>query len=228
MAAGSLIAALAITFCAPHVGYPQAAPLSQEAEVAIMLDRVNGAAGLPQLRESILPPGTRELRFLASDGGMMWRGLPLLRIVQTPDSVFGEVYLVWYDRLDSTGTPIEPNWVVSSGDGCVARQYRPGLSSCKLPLWHISWPEVADTLDRLGAWDLFPTAGLVRRGDRTVDSSAGGLIVTVTTEQGSIFGEARIGDHYGSLWYSAPDRLAGPEVPPLRRVAAIVKRLSRQ
>src|SRR3990167_4349532 len=107
MVARPLLVVLALTFGEPGAGYPQAAPLSPEAEVALMLDHVNGAAGLPQLRESILPPGTRELRFIASDGGMRWRGLPLLRIVQTPDSVFGEAHLVWYDRLDSTGTPIE-------------------------------------------------------------------------------------------------------------------------
>ena len=42
-----------------------------------------------------------------------------------------------------------------------------------------------------------------------------------------ILGEARTGDHYGSLWYYDPELLSGPEVLPLRRVAALVMRLAR-
>src|SRR5688500_12116381 len=75
------------------------------------LDVVSRAAGIPVLRSLILPPGVRGLRFSASDGGMIWQPIPVLRLVEWPDSVAGELYLYWPRLRDSTGLELSAGWV---------------------------------------------------------------------------------------------------------------------
>ena len=209
-----VMAALVVALGLPGETDAQATPVGMEAFVERMLERANGAVGLPALHEAALAPGTRELRFVALEGGMIWHWAPLLRIVQTPDTLFGELYLYWPDQLDSTGTRLGPWWVTRAPPECLPRQFIPEWSSCRLSMWDASWPVVADSLNRLGVWSLFPRAGALRRGSQLTDGPG-------------ILGEVRIGDHYGSLWYYNPELLSGPEVLPLRRVAALVMRLAR-
>jgi len=77
-------------------------------EAGLVLEGAARAAGLPILRTAALPAGTREMRFSPSAGGMIWQPIPLLRLIERPDRVLGELYLYWPRLADSTGRDAQP------------------------------------------------------------------------------------------------------------------------
>lgn len=76
------------------------------------------AAPIPVLDSVALPPGARELRLSASVSGMIWRPIPLLRLVEWDNRVAGELYLYWPRLRDSTGHEMIPFWVNNRQSGC--------------------------------------------------------------------------------------------------------------
>ena len=122
-------------------------------EVRSLHDSTLAAVGLPSLAGASLPPGYREFRLSQGHGMILGGRYPLLRIVQSPDHVAGELYWMWcapcraelaplgrpidwatlLRRFDSLGVatfraPVPRGWISDAGDLVVevrvGRSYR--------------------------------------------------------------------------------------------------------
>lgn len=177
------------------------------------LDVVSRAAGIIVLRSLILPPGVRELRFSASDGGMIWHPIPVLRLVEWPDSVAGELYLYWPRLRDSTGRELSAGWVGRARTGCRSVHQTDRWATCRIiPHGEISWQMIADSLSALSIWDLPPGHVAERRGSNRSD-------------QDGLSAEVLVGAAYRHFMYYDLDRLRGDDVPRVRAAARLVASL---
>ena len=113
---------------------------------------VSDARGIPNLRTVQLPADTREVRI--SDGYAMAAGepVPMLRIVQTPQSVKGELYFFWLERPGDLR-----HYGPASGRRINCTVAEKSVRTC-LTLGEfaeaVDWPRVASELALLGVWSL--------------------------------------------------------------------------
>jgi hypothetical protein len=204
--------------------------LDSAGEVKSGREFVAQASGFPPLRTAVLPVGTREMRFSPVPGGMVWSPSPLLRLIEMPDQIIGELYFYWGRLRDSVGYDIQPHWVTYASSGCQAVQQSSQWAMCRLkPRQGISWKAVADSLQALGIWEL-PTRqrdGIIR--DDFVDSAGvRRRRMTFASDQDGVAAEMLIGSVYRHLWYYDLDRLDGDDVPRVRAAAELVNSLLAQ
>jgi hypothetical protein len=131
-----------------------AASAFDSAQADAPFSEVADARGIPNLRTVQLPTDTREIRI--SDGSAMVTGggapVPMLRLVQTPQLVKGELYFFWRERPGAprrygpeSGRRINCTVAERSIRTCVTLgQFERG----------VNWDAVAADLGRLGAWTL--------------------------------------------------------------------------
>jgi hypothetical protein len=170
------------------------------------------ATGLAVLRTVALPDSAREMRFSASRSTMVWAPTPLLRLIEWPDRILGELYLYWARLSDSTGQEIQPHWLAHRPTDCRPAQRVPGWAGCRIEVHGgVSWRAVADSLRTLGVWDLVPGA-----------REPPGFI----TDQDLVLAEVLIGDRYHNFRYYDLDRLQGEDVIRIRAAADLVLSLS--
>jgi hypothetical protein len=175
-----------------------------------VLDSVARAAGLPVLRTAALPVAERELRLAAVGSGMVGQPVPLLRLLEAPYSVSGEVFFYWRRSRDSTGRSVQPDWVLNGQSGCRVVQSMSGWAACRVEVQpETRWPIVADSLQALGIWKL-PLSGAPDHA---------GIHVS---DQESVVGEVLVGDRYGRFEYRNLTRAPGEDLPRVRAAAALV------
>jgi hypothetical protein len=157
--------------------------------------------------------GVREVRFSASRSGMVWHPIPLLRLIEWPDRVLGELYFYWPRMRDSTGRDAQPYWVAHGQSGCRRVQSAPGWAACRLDVRpESSWRAVADSFRALGVWDLPAGGASERRGSDISD-------------QDGVLAEVLIGNRYRRFMYYDLDRLHGEDVARIRAAADLVMSL---
>ena len=179
----------------------------------VVLESAARAARLPVLRTAALADGGREMRFSVSRSGMVWEPIPLLRLIELPDRVLGELYLYWGRQSDSTGQDIEPYWIAHSRSGCRVIRTVPGWAACRIDVrGGIEWRAVADSVRALRIWELPPDGVSERQGSSF-------------TDQDLILAEVLIGDRYRSFRYYDLDRLQGEDVTWIRAAADLVTTL---
>jgi hypothetical protein len=175
-----------------------------------VLDSVARAAGLPVLRTAALPVGERELRLAAVGSGMAGQPVPLLRLLEAPHSVSGEVFFYWRRSRDSTGRSAQPDWVLSGQSGCRVVQSMSEWAACRVEVQpETTWRIVADSLQALGIWSLPPGGAPDHAGSHVSD-------------QESVVGEVLVGDRYGRLEYRDLTPAAGEDLPRVRGAASLV------
>lgn len=179
-----------------------------------VLDEVARAAGIPILSSVVLRPEVRELRLSASVSGMIWQPIPLLRLLQWPDSVAGELYMYWPRLRDSTGREVVPSWVREARSGCRSVHQTNGWATCRIsPEPGTSWLAVADSLRVLDVWELPPGHVEERRGSHWSD-------------QDGILAEILVGAAHRRFRYYDLDKLTGDDVYRIRAAAQLVTRLT--
>lgn len=177
---------------------------------AAVLEEVSRAAGIPILSSVVLRPDVRELRLSASVTGMIWQPIPLLRLLQWPDSVAGELYLYWPRLRDSTGREVPPVWLRDVRGGCRSVHQTNRWGTCRIsPEPGTSWQAVADSLRALEIWGLPPGHVEERRGSHWSD-------------QDGVMAELLIGAAYRRFLYYHLDRLTGDDVFRVRAAAQLV------
>jgi hypothetical protein len=180
-----------------------------------ILDQVSRAAGIPVLSSVALQPEVRELRLSVSESGMIWQPIPLLRLLQGPDSVVGELYFYWPRLRDSTGQEIAPRWVSEARNGCRSVHQTNRWATCRIiPEPGISWLGVADSIRALDIWDLPPGHVEERRGSHRSD-------------QDGVLAELLLGPFYRRFQYYDLDRLTGDDVFRIRAAAQLLARLAK-
>ncbi len=180
------------------------------------LDGAAQAAGFPTLRTAILPADAREIRLSPVASGLVWAPSPVLRLIETPDRVIGELYFYWLRLRDSTGRDLQPLWVKYRESGCGAIRLSAGWGVCRLETRQgVSWRAVADSLAALGVWRLLPDS-TARRRRRMV------------TDQEAVAIETLVGSSYRHFWYYDLDQLDGEDIPRVRAAANLVKDLLAQ
>lgn len=133
--------------------------------VARPFSEVAEARGMPSLSSVVLPDGSREIRLTDSYGMAAGRKIPMLRVVETPEGVTGEVILFWA----TADAPLAP-----STPGCV--RWREAMSTCvSVATSDVDWPAVAAEIDRLGGWTL--TESCRARSDLISATDAGDLLI---------------------------------------------------
>ena len=111
------------------------------------------------------------------------REIPMLRLVETPDGVSGELILFWAEPATSP-SPLSSE--------CI--RWREDMSTCvRIDDSDIDWSVVAAELDRLGAWTL--TQPCRSRTDLSSVSDAGDLLI-----------QRLDGEHFESYQCNAPRR----------------------
>ena len=177
---------------------------------AAVLDEVSRAAGIPILSSVVLQPEVRELRLSPSGSGMIWHPIPLLRLLQWPDSVAGELYLYWPRLRDSTGQDVSPGWIREARNGCRSVHQTNRWATCRIsPEPGTSWQAIADSLRALEIWGLPPGHVEERRGSDWSD-------------QDGVLAELLVGAAYRRFRYYDLGRLAGDDVFRVRAAAELV------
>lgn len=161
-----LAAALAVLLAADaraqpcQASYDAAPPAEPRPDLAGDLDQVARAYGVPPLREVALDRGTREIRVWYFRGILM--GSALLRVVEGPGSVCGEL-IRWWEHVDSLPVHTEEGAEAQQVSGHAAmrdpgcRRIRHGESIdwCRLKLAvPVRWPRVLFLLDSLSVMTL--------------------------------------------------------------------------
>ncbi len=167
------------------------------------VEQVSQVVGLPPLRSLHLAKGTREIRIMAVPSGMVWDMTPMLRLVETRDSVYGQLFQFWTQAPE--GIANDDRYF----SGCKSRSTIRRTGVCDIPSWHMSWPRIADSLARLGAWDAVQGSGRDLRNTNVSDHD--GLIV-----------EVRDGRGYRSVGYYGVYLFEGPAARALERARALV------
>ena len=179
-----------------------------------VLEGAARAAGLPVLRTTAVLAGWRELRFSPGGSGMVWQPIPLLRLIEWPNSnaVTGELFFYWPRLRDSTGHHAQPYWAYGQS-GCRVVQSTAGWAACRVDVQPgTTWRVVADSFQALGIWEL-------ASGDSTEDRGS-----QVSDREG-VFGEALVGDRYGRFMYYDLDRHRGEDVGRVSAAAGLVRNL---
>ena len=144
---------------------------------------------------------------------MIWHPMPLLRLIERPDRVLGELYFYWPRLVDSVGRDVQPYWVAHAQSGCRTVQSVPGWSACRVDVrGGTSWRAVADSFRTLGLWELPSDGARERRGSSVSD-------------QDRILAEVLVGNRYRNFLYYDLDRLQGEDIPRIRAAADLVMRL---
>lgn len=144
---------------APALRVPYEAPAARPAPFtsvdSILRDspfrEVAEARGMPALRSAQLPTGSREIRIADWYSMIAGRPEPMLRVVQLPDRVVGEVLFFWSERLGEhdIGRQQAARAVVH------CTRYENASRTCTAVAritQKVDWPRVAADLDSLGAW----------------------------------------------------------------------------
>lgn len=175
------------------------------------------AAGLPVLRTAVLPTGMRELRFSPGGSGMVWQPIPLIRLIEWPNSnsVSGELFFYWPRLRDSTGHHAQPYWA-SGQSGCRIVQSTAAWAACRVDVQPgTTWRLVADSFQALGIWELPPGDSTEHRGSHVSDRDG-------------VLGEVLVGDRYGHFMYYDLNRRRGEEVGRVSAAADLVRNLPRR
>jgi hypothetical protein len=142
---------------------------------------------------------------------MVWDATSVLRLVERRGTVTGELFLTWYPLADSTGRLQTPWWRENCPE---RRELRQEQGWCRMPAWHISWPAVADTIRKLGAWNLLAHGDLSYGNHRI-------------TDQDAVFVEGIRGGRYGSV-HSYPAVTGDSATAVLGPLADLVRQLTRR
>jgi hypothetical protein len=117
-----------------------------ESEAADPFAAVAQARGIPHLRTVLLPEGVREVRLADSYSWIAGYEVPMLRIVQEPNTVTGEISFFWRQGRQQRARRPEATCVPSP------HQWQVCVSTVAVP--SIDWGTVAARLDSLGVWTL--------------------------------------------------------------------------
>ena len=135
-------------------------PLDRPLIMKNVLDPSTAFLGLPSLAHVVLPTGVRELRLSIGHGMVLGAEYPLIRIVEGPIGVIGEVIRFRGNTSARGSTPATVRWT----------------SRIVTPTEHIDWNKALATLDSLGI-DTFisPTysVAIMDAGDLTVEVRRG-------------------------------------------------------
>jgi hypothetical protein len=180
------------------------------------LDGAAQAAGFPTLRTAILPADAREIRLSLVASGLVWSPDLVLRLIETPDQVIGELYFYWLRLRDSKGRDLQPYWVKYRESGCGAIRQSAKWGVCRVQTRQgVSWRAVADSLAALGVWKLLPDSAAKRRGMEVTDQEAVAI-------------ETLVSSSYRQFWYYDLGQLDGEDIPRVRAAANLVKDLLAQ
>jgi len=160
------------------------------------------AREIPSLRTVRLPVDTRELRISDSYSMMAGQPVPMLRIVQTPATVKGELYFFWSERPGDArhfapGRRINCTIAERGVRTCVT------LGEFAQP---VDWTTVAGELAVLGAWTI--------RDECSVSGST-------VSDAGDLLIQRLTGQQFDKYSCNAPERRQDSE--PGRRALAIYK-----
>ncbi len=180
------------------------------------LDGAAQAAGFPTLRTAILPADAREIRLSPVASGLVWAPSPVLRLIETPHRVIGELYFYWLRLRDSAGRDLQPLWVKYQESGCRAIRQSAEWGVCRLKTRRgVSWRAVADSLATLGVWNLLPDSTARRRR-------------MMVTDQEAVAIETLVGSSYRHFYYYDLGQLDGEDIPRVRAAANFVQDLLAQ
>ena len=141
---------------------------------------------------------------------MVWQPAPLLRLVQWPDSVAGELYYYWPRLRDSTGQVIHPWWTRTRAE-CRSIRETERWAACRIrPRPGVSWASVADSLTALEIWK--PHGPELQRGSNR-------------TDQDQVWGELLLGGEYHWFWYYDLDRVSTAEAQRFRAIEGLITNL---
>jgi hypothetical protein len=145
---------------------------------------------------------------------MVWQPLPLLRLIEWPNSnsVSGELFFYWPRIRDSTGHYVQPYWAYGQS-GCRIVQSTTVWAACRVDVQPgTTWRVVADSFRALGIWEL-PS------GDSTEHWGS------QVSDQDRVLGEVLVGDRYGRFMYYDLNRLRGDDVGRVSAAAGLVRNL---
>lgn len=141
----------------PASFYHPAPPRQEAPGFAWVEDSIAAVLDLPPLRQVSLPEGAREIRVWAGFG-IVYPG-DLLRVVQTPDTVYGEIH-EWWDSWGPWSPDADGRFILddirrwSAGRGCGELRVGTNVAVCRRPDDdRVDWAAVATRLDGLGAWE---------------------------------------------------------------------------
>lgn len=179
-----------------------------------VLEDAARAAGLPVLRTSALPTAMRELRLSPGGSGIGWQPIPLVRLIEWPNShsVSGELFFYWSRSHDSSGRRAHPSWAYGQS-GCRTVQSTGDWAACRVDVQPgTTWRVVADSLQALGIWELPLGAATERRGSDTPNRDG-------------VLGEVLIGDRYGRFMYDDLNQPSGKGLLQVSAAADLVRNL---
>jgi hypothetical protein len=122
------------------------------------------AHNLPDLKDSHLPVGYREIRIHGPLSDVCCWPTPMLRLIQGPDGTRGELLLFRRMYLQS-GNPAPRT------DECCVPQHDQHVCVRTWPLKTGDWASIAKTLEQLGAWSISESCEITRYADGRVEFS---------------------------------------------------------
>ena len=221
------VLATAMTLCAwSPVGAQMADQLGKMARYTTVIpnyDDVVRTIGLAPLSQLKLERGWREVRLWVSGPGPVLKSR-VVRVVQSPDSVFGEVYQWWHGDLDQSGDDLSCRGGQSRDEfmaGPDSADLRPvGIVACRLEVPDPNWAGLARRLDELDVWDL----GSMQQLQWSAD---GQLSVRKGADGTSVTGETLNAGRYHAFYWWEPRVGDGPDAAAAREVVERVFALER-